>query len=199
MGNFKRDGDRGGDRGGSRFGGPRGGGRDGGRPRFGNDRGPVTLHSAVCSKCGKTCEVPFRPVNGKPVYCKDCFDQMGMGGANERRDHNGRGGNDRGNDRFARPSFRDRAPQSMDSFGTNTPNVSVNSSNGEMKKQLELMNSKLDRLISALVPVIAPSEKPQVISVANEMASDVPAKEPAAKAAPKKSPKKAGSAKSKKQ
>jgi CxxC-x17-CxxC domain-containing protein len=27
----------------------------------------------VCSKCGKACQVPFRPSNTRPVYCKDCF------------------------------------------------------------------------------------------------------------------------------
>jgi CxxC-x17-CxxC domain-containing protein len=29
---------------------------------------------AVCSNCGKKCQVPFRPDGEKPVYCKDCFD-----------------------------------------------------------------------------------------------------------------------------
>ena len=31
------------------------------------------LHKAVCSDCGKECEVPFKPIEGKPVYCRDCF------------------------------------------------------------------------------------------------------------------------------
>jgi CxxC-x17-CxxC domain-containing protein len=31
------------------------------------------MHSAVCDKCGKDCEVPFRPTQGKPLYCSDCF------------------------------------------------------------------------------------------------------------------------------
>lgn len=30
------------------------------------------IHKAVCSKCGKNCEVPFKPIQGKPVHCKDC-------------------------------------------------------------------------------------------------------------------------------
>ena len=29
---------------------------------------------AICSNCGKKCQVPFRPDGEKPVYCKDCFD-----------------------------------------------------------------------------------------------------------------------------
>jgi len=31
------------------------------------------MHRAVCADCGKTCEVPFRPSGGRPVYCKECF------------------------------------------------------------------------------------------------------------------------------
>ncbi|HEX8939740.1 MAG TPA: zinc-ribbon domain containing protein [Candidatus Limnocylindrales bacterium] len=37
------------------------------------DRGPRQMFSATCSRCGKETEVPFRPTNGKPVYCSDCF------------------------------------------------------------------------------------------------------------------------------
>ena len=28
---------------------------------------------AVCTKCGKECEIPFRPTGDRPVYCRDCF------------------------------------------------------------------------------------------------------------------------------
>jgi CxxC-x17-CxxC domain-containing protein len=31
------------------------------------------MFSATCSSCGKEAKVPFRPTNGKPVYCSDCF------------------------------------------------------------------------------------------------------------------------------
>ena len=33
------------------------------------------MHKAKCSECGKDCEVPFVPKEGKPVYCRDCFRQ----------------------------------------------------------------------------------------------------------------------------
>ena len=33
------------------------------------------MHKAKCSECGKDCEVPFKPTEGKPVYCRDCFRQ----------------------------------------------------------------------------------------------------------------------------
>lgn len=31
------------------------------------------LHDAVCSKCGAETQVPFKPIEGKEVYCRDCF------------------------------------------------------------------------------------------------------------------------------
>jgi CxxC-x17-CxxC domain-containing protein len=37
---------------------------------FGEDK---EMHKAKCSECGKECEVPFKPAEGRPVYCKDCF------------------------------------------------------------------------------------------------------------------------------
>ena len=40
---------------------------------FRKDFGPREMHKAVCSECGKECEVPFKPTEGRPIYCKDCF------------------------------------------------------------------------------------------------------------------------------
>ena len=34
-----------------------------------------TMHEVICDKCGKSCEVPFRPTEGKPVYCRVCFEK----------------------------------------------------------------------------------------------------------------------------
>jgi CxxC-x17-CxxC domain-containing protein len=34
---------------------------------------PREMFEATCSNCGKEARVPFRPTNGKPVYCSDCF------------------------------------------------------------------------------------------------------------------------------
>ena len=31
--------------------------------------------TAICSQCGKETTVPFRPTQGRPVYCKECFQQ----------------------------------------------------------------------------------------------------------------------------
>ena len=37
---------------------------------------PREMFDATCSNCGKDAKVPFRPTNGKPVYCSDCFRSM---------------------------------------------------------------------------------------------------------------------------
>jgi len=37
-----------------------------------NDR-PREMHKAVCSECKKDCEVPFKPKEDRPVFCKECF------------------------------------------------------------------------------------------------------------------------------
>jgi CxxC-x17-CxxC domain-containing protein len=39
-----------------------------------------TLYEAICADCHKVCEVPFRPTEARPVYCKDCFAVRKSGG-----------------------------------------------------------------------------------------------------------------------
>ncbi len=50
------------------------------RPSYGASRSSsgfgkkeFELFAADCENCGKECEVPFKPTNGKPVYCRECF------------------------------------------------------------------------------------------------------------------------------
>ena len=31
------------------------------------------MHKATCSECKNECEVPFKPSNDRPIYCKECF------------------------------------------------------------------------------------------------------------------------------
>ncbi|MBI2103201.1 DNA-directed RNA polymerase [Candidatus Woesearchaeota archaeon] len=38
-----------------------------------NNFGPREMHKATCSECGNECEVPFKPTEGKPVFCRDCY------------------------------------------------------------------------------------------------------------------------------
>ncbi|MGI6472319.1 MAG: CxxC-x17-CxxC domain-containing protein [Candidatus Methanomethylophilaceae archaeon] len=34
---------------------------------------PREMFDTVCSDCGEGCQVPFKPTDGRPVYCRDCF------------------------------------------------------------------------------------------------------------------------------
>jgi CxxC-x17-CxxC domain-containing protein len=31
------------------------------------------MYKVKCQKCGKECEVPFKPASGRPVFCRDCY------------------------------------------------------------------------------------------------------------------------------
>lgn len=129
MGNFKKGSDR-------RFGGRGGDGfgrRDGSRGGFGGerDRGPVTMHQATCGQCGKPCEVPFRPTGERPVYCNTCFQ-----GRKENK----------GGDRFPQKNYSSyKAPVKPD-FRSDADKRD----NDEVRKQLEILNGKMDRLIKAI-------------------------------------------------
>ncbi len=159
MGNFGKREDRGGDR---RFSDDRRpahsgfGAREYGRPhqaggfakkgwddRGGNrdrERGEITLHQAVCSECGKNCEVPFRPNGTKPVYCKECFGAMKGNGPTDapRHDRKDFGGSDRST-RSARPA-------------------EATTGNTETKKLIEALSTKIEsltRTVDALVAKIS--------------------------------------------
>ena len=59
-------------------------GRGGGRDRYGGSsrgfgRRPTEMHDVTCDKCGKECQVPFRPTGDKPVLCSDCFSKTDRG------------------------------------------------------------------------------------------------------------------------
>lgn len=141
MGNFQGGGNRGGGGGGFR------GGNGGGRPSYGGnrggDRGPVTMHKAVCDECHKSCEVPFRPSGDKPIYCNDCF-------SSKRED----------SPRHPRKDFGDRGPKrdfddnrsSHSSFSRpmrGPVGVSAQAPD-DIKRQLGEISTKLDRLVGLL-------------------------------------------------
>lgn len=141
MGNFNRGGrdsgrsdDRGGDRGGrgfSRggFNGSKGGFSYGGAGRGGRDE-DRQMFQAVCSDCGKDCEVPFKPNGSKPVLCRDCF----------------RGSN--GDDRPARRSFQREDHGGRSALGGHSGGVSQE----HIDQQFAQLNEKLDKILKRLTP-----------------------------------------------
>ena len=48
---------------------PKGYGRNGSRFH----RGEREMFDAVCADCGQPCQVPFKPIEGRPVYCQECY------------------------------------------------------------------------------------------------------------------------------
>jgi len=110
------------------------------RKRDFNDRGERReMFKAVCSACGKDCEIPFEPRDGRPVYCSDCFEKK-EGGSRAPRDFHDRG--QRRPERSDRPDFeRKEAP------------VIQNNS------QLQEISNKLDRILDVLT---ASSSKKEV-------------------------------------
>lgn len=162
-----------------RFGGSDRGGRPsfGGKPSFsrGNDRGGFDrqMHSAKCGDCGKMCEVPFRPTGERPVYCNDCF-----GGKTD--------------DRSAAFGKRDSAPRSYEkpaySKPSYTPSAAPDASISELKRQIEMVNTKLDKLIQSMEhKTSAPVAKAVVVEAPAKkvVAKKVAAKKVVAKAAKK--------------
>jgi len=136
----------------NKFGGPRNGGgnRFGGRDsgRSFSPRGGATMHDAVCAECGKNCQVPFEPSGSKPVYCSDCFQNMG-GGNNNSRPPQQRS--------YDRPNFSENRRPSFS--GGSSGRVQENDS-----QQLNVINTKLDKILEVLKQIhIEAVETPEVI------------------------------------
>jgi len=90
-------------------GAPGGAGGGGGGGGGGYGRSDKQMYAATCSNCGRDTEVPFMPTAGRPVLCRDCFNQSkgtggggGYGGGHERGHGGSRGGGGGGGG--ARPS-----------------------------------------------------------------------------------------------
>lgn len=125
----KKESDRSSSRGPKKF-GRSGFGKSGGKD-FGKGSFEKQMHQATCDNCGTSCEVPFKPTGGKPIYCRDCFRKMEGSEAPRRFDRPERS-------RFARP----------DRFG---PKEHSGPGGGDqIQKELEKINVKLDKILRSL-------------------------------------------------
>ena len=88
-----------------------------------------TLYKTICSKCGKECEVPFRPNGEKPVFCRDCFRENG--GADAKR---------------------------SDERSFSRPPLNQDSGNTQYKEQFIALNAKLDKILDMLTSAIPSNE-----------------------------------------
>ena len=57
--------------------------RDG--PRDRRPSKPREYTKAICADCGAECEVPFKPTQDRPVYCKECYKKHAPPRRNSRR------------------------------------------------------------------------------------------------------------------
>lgn len=77
-------------------------------------------HKTTCSECHAPCEVPFKPNGKKPVYCRNCFKSNAPTTAFSGQP-------------FSRPT-----------------ELATDDSANDLKKKFTILNTKLDRLISAI-------------------------------------------------
>lgn len=133
------------------------------------------MHRATCNKCGRDCEVPFRPTGERPVFCQDCFKKEGPAAPREF------GGRDAG-----RPSFEEKRmfEATCDRCGSRCevpfrPNGEkpvfcracfgkndggrVDRNPDQFKAQFDILNAKLDKIIRVLIPA-----QPQEAAIAKK-------------------------------
>ncbi len=156
--------------------------RGSGERPFGNrNRERPQMHEAICSDCGKKCEVPFKPTGDKPVYCSQCFSSHRESPISNRPERRG----------SERPRFQDR--RMFDAIcdkcgkkfelpfrptgskpvycnecfdkGGNSLNRSNNKVVNQYKEQFDMLNVKLDRIIKALTSVVPVKEKKKKVIV----------------------------------
>jgi CxxC-x17-CxxC domain-containing protein len=90
------------------------------------------LFAAVCSDCGKGCEVPFRPSAEKPVYCSACF-----------------GKKKHSNDKDARNAVRVPEFRQQETKNKST-NSESESTNNVLLKQLSSLESKVNTILEII-------------------------------------------------
>lgn len=161
--------------GGQRFGGGsnrnherNGGGKFGGGQNRGfkgadksQDRGGE-MFSAICSSCGRSCEVPFKPSPDKPVYCSACF---GKKSQEMNREFSNKDKGMRREPEFKRDS-RDERPARHEQ--------SNDKGHEELKKQLSSLEGKVNRILDMLN---AQSHEESVPRAEETTTADAPKKE----------------------
>ena len=111
------------------------------------------MFKAVCDKCGRDCEIPFEPTEGRPVYCSECFDKQ-EGRSSSPRDSRSRGPR--------RPDFeRSEAPRPQNT------------------EQFDAINHKLDKILEMLTSALVQEEP--VVEVEKKKEKKAPKKKSPAK------------------
>ena len=140
--------------------GERGGGRR--NDRGFNDRNSgrsTVMHKAVCSECGRDCEVPFRPTGDKPVFCSNCFSSR-KGAEPRRSDRRDSRRFDSGN-RTMYKAICDKCGKECEVPFKPSSDKPIycsqcfskggsNKSSGQINNQFDTINAKLDKILKVL-------------------------------------------------
>jgi len=112
----------------------------GGKSFGGRNDGPKQMFPATCSKCGQSCEVPFKPTGERPVFCNNCFKSQG------------------GAPKFAPKPF---------SGGGHAGGGNVVLGGGTVTRgQFDALNAKVDKILAILAP--AKTEAPVALGEKKE-------------------------------
>jgi CxxC-x17-CxxC domain-containing protein len=191
MNDFKKGGFRkgnGGFEGKPRFGGSNkfGGGNRGGDRGHGpiGDSREREMFKAKCSSCFKACEVPFRPTNGKPVFCRECFADNAPSDRPQ-----GRGDSrDGGFRRDARPERSERPMRHEGHPGSHGGDIA------DLKQQLSSLQKTVDYIADMLKKqhtAPTPTVKATSVTAPVEAVTEAPKKVRKPKTEKKKAPAKA--------
>lgn len=179
MKNFSRGGGFGGRKSGGNFERRSSGSRDSGSRGFGRDRGESRpeMHKAICAECGSPCEVPFKPSGDRPVLCSNCFKGKDTMSSNRSggRDFSRSSFGDKqmfkaicaecgspcevpfkpssGKPVFCSNCFGKTEKGRSSSDGAHTIHAAAPSSSIS-REQFEMLNTKLDKILRALSPVV---------------------------------------------
>ncbi len=139
-----------------------------------HDGRPRETFRATCDSCGASCEVPFRPTGERPVYCRECF---AKNGGPARAPHApGR--------TFGAPQYERFTPRHT------APTVRHDGAElASLKKQLEAVNAKLDKVLSFMEKQTAAEKHADVKEALTKATTPEDTPAPKKKATPKAKPK----------
>jgi len=116
-----------------------GGGRSFGGGRDYKSRGADRqMYKAICSKCSKECEVPFKP-SDRPVFCNDCFRDNRRSDEKRPEERN-----------FSRPNFENRYDNRIRT-----------DQSPQYKEQFEKLNNKIDKILNILISHVSTKIAPE--------------------------------------
>lgn len=148
--------------------------KSGGRRNFGGrDRNSnrVSMHPAVCSSCGRDCQVPFIPTGSKPVYCSECFEKNGDSAPRRFSEKSFDRANSRDREMFdavcdqcgadCKLPFRPTSGKPIycsKCFEGKSANGAHSFKQPQYEKQFDELSNKLDMIIKLLTPIVSKEE-----------------------------------------